>query len=66
MDYNKYEDAVFKKAMEIFQQSAVNFFNIHTKIITPAATKIKDKEHTEILINHIPVCSFIIKFSPNP
>lgn len=36
VDYNKYEDAVFKKAMEIFQQSAVDFFNINTKIIAPA------------------------------
>ncbi|AGK98634.1 hypothetical protein Clopa_3881 [Clostridium pasteurianum BC1] len=27
MDYNKYEDTVFKKAMGIFQQSAVDFFN---------------------------------------
>ncbi|WP_155760386.1 hypothetical protein [Clostridium pasteurianum] len=52
--------------MEIFQQSAVDFFNIDTKIITPAGTEMKDKQHTEILINHIPVCSFIIKFSPNP
>jgi hypothetical protein len=30
MDYNKIEDAVLKKVMEIFQQSAVDFFNIKT------------------------------------
>lgn len=41
MDYNKIEDAVFKKAMETFEQSAVDFFNIDTKIIAPAATEIK-------------------------
>lgn len=44
MDYNKYEDAVFKKAMEIFKQSAVDFFNIDTKIIAPAETEIKNIE----------------------
>lgn len=42
MDYNKSEDAVFKKAMNIFQQSAVNFFNINTKIIAPAQTELKN------------------------
>lgn len=42
MDYNKIEDAVFKKAMSIFQQSAVDFFNIDTKIIAPAQTEIKN------------------------
>ncbi|MBP2032197.1 hypothetical protein J2Z42_000862 [Clostridium algifaecis] len=44
MDYNKYEDTVFKKAMEIFQQSAVDFFNINTKIIAPAEIEIKNIE----------------------
>lgn len=44
LDYNKYEDTVFKKAMEIFQQSAVDFFNINTKIIAPAEIEIKNIE----------------------
>ncbi|WP_242866516.1 hypothetical protein [Clostridium ljungdahlii] len=44
MDYNKVEDAVLKKALGIFGQSAVNFFNIHTKIIAPAETEIKNIE----------------------
>ncbi|WP_175412996.1 hypothetical protein [Clostridium sp. AWRP] len=35
MDYNKVEDAVLKKALGIFGQSAVNFFKIDTKIIAP-------------------------------
>lgn len=42
MDYNKIEDSVLKKAMDIFQQSAVNFFGIPTKIIAPAQTEIKN------------------------
>jgi len=42
MDYNKIEDTVLKAAMRIFQQSAVNFFNINTKIIAPAETEIKN------------------------
>jgi predicted transposase/invertase (TIGR01784 family) len=42
MDYNKNEDAIFKKAMNIFQQSAVSFFNINTKIIAPAQTELKN------------------------
>lgn len=32
MDYDKYEDIVFKKAMEIFQQSSAPIFNIDTKL----------------------------------
>ena len=41
MDYNKVEDSVLKKAMEVFQQNAVNFFKINTKIVAPAETEIK-------------------------
>lgn len=44
MDYNKAEDAVLKKAVEIFQQSAVSFFNIGTRIIASAETEIKNIE----------------------
>lgn len=44
MDYNKIEDSVLKKAMEIFRQSAVDFFGINTKIIAPAETEIKNIE----------------------
>ncbi|WP_315674959.1 hypothetical protein [Clostridium sp. 19966] len=42
MDYNKIEDAVLKKAMDAFKQSAVNYFGIDTKIIAPAETEIKN------------------------
>jgi hypothetical protein len=42
MDYNKIEDAVFKKAMEFFKDNAVTFFGIDTKIIAPADTEIKN------------------------
>ncbi|MBK1813196.1 DUF4351 domain-containing protein [Clostridium sp. YIM B02505] len=42
MDYNKIEDAVFKKAMEFFKDNAVNFFGIDTKIVAPADTEIKN------------------------
>ena len=38
MDYNKIEDAVFKKAMDIFKDSASEFFNLDLKIIAPAET----------------------------
>lgn len=41
MDYNKIEDAVFKKAMDIFKDSASEFFNLNLKIIAPAETEIK-------------------------
>ena len=44
MDYNKIEDTVLKKAMEVFKQSAVNFFGINTKIIAAAETEIKNIE----------------------
>lgn len=42
MDYNKIEDAVLKKAMDAFKQSAVAYFGIGTKIIAPAETEIKN------------------------
>ncbi|MBK1809490.1 DUF4351 domain-containing protein [Clostridium sp. YIM B02505] len=42
MDYNKIEDAVFKKAMEFFKDNAVEFFGIDTKIVAPAETEIKN------------------------
>lgn len=42
MDYNKSENAIFKKTMNIFQQNAVHFFNINTKIIAPAQTELKN------------------------
>jgi predicted transposase/invertase (TIGR01784 family) len=42
MDYNKIEDSIMKNAMDIFKQSAVNFFNLKTKIIAPANTELKD------------------------
>ena len=44
MDYNKIEDAVMKSAMNIFTQSAVEFFGVDTKIIAPASTEIKNIE----------------------
>ncbi|MCB2288523.1 DUF4351 domain-containing protein [Clostridium sp. CS001] len=49
MDYNKIEDAVFKKAMEFFKDNAVKFFGINTKILAPAETEIKN---IEIKTNH--------------
>lgn len=42
MDYNKVEDAVLKKAMDIFKDNAVKFFGIATKILSPAETEIKN------------------------
>lgn len=42
MDYNKIEDAVLKKAMDVFRQSAVEFFGIDTEILYPAETEIKN------------------------
>lgn len=44
MDYNKIEDTVLKKAMDIFKESAVGFFGINTRIIAPAETEIKNIE----------------------
>ena len=29
MDYNKVEDAVFKKAMEVFKEGAAEFFELN-------------------------------------
>ena len=49
MDYNKIEDAVFKKAMEFFKDNAVNFFGINAKIIATAETEIKN---IDIKTNH--------------
>lgn len=42
MDYNKVEDMVFKNAMNYFQESAVNFFGIDTKITGTADIEIKN------------------------
>lgn len=42
MDYNKVEDAVFKKAMEVFKGGAAEFFGLDIKIIAPAETEIKN------------------------
>jgi predicted transposase/invertase (TIGR01784 family) len=42
MDYNKVEDSVFKKAMEVFKEGAAEFFGLDVKIIAPAETEIKN------------------------
>ncbi len=42
MDYNKVEDAVFKKAMEVFKEGAAEFFGLDVKIVAPAETEIKN------------------------
>ena len=42
MDYNKVEDAVFKKAMEVFKDGAAEFFGLDVNIIAPAETEIKN------------------------
>ncbi len=42
MDYNKIEDAVFKKAMDVFKDGATDFFNLDVKITAPAETEIKN------------------------
>jgi len=42
MDYNKTEDAIFKRAMEIFKEGAVNFFGIEDKITSPANIELKN------------------------
>lgn len=42
MDYNKIEDAVFKKAMEVFKAGAPKFFNLDVTIDRPAETEIKN------------------------
>jgi len=42
MDYNKIEDAVFKKAMEVFKEGAPKFFNLDINISRPAETEIKN------------------------
>jgi hypothetical protein len=57
MDYNKIEDAVFKKAMEFFKDNAAKFFGINTKIVAPADTEIKNIE-----INHHLRCCNINDF----
>jgi hypothetical protein len=38
MDYNEVEDSVMKKAMEFFQENAVDFFELDKRIAGPAAT----------------------------
>jgi len=42
MNYNKIEDAVFKKAMEVFKEGAAEFFDLDVKIIASAETEIKN------------------------
>ncbi|MEG0306456.1 MAG: hypothetical protein RR636_00850 [Clostridium sp.] len=42
MDYNKIEDAVFKKAMEVFKEGAPQFFNLGINIDKAAETEIKN------------------------
>lgn len=41
MDFNKIEDSIMKNAMDIFKQSAVDFFKLDTKIAAPANTELK-------------------------
>lgn len=41
MDFNKIEDSIMKNAMDIFRQSAVNFFKLDSKIVAPANTELK-------------------------
>lgn len=42
MDYNKTEDAIFKRAMEIFKDGAIKFFGINENIISAANIEIKN------------------------
>ncbi|WBW95231.1 DUF4351 domain-containing protein [Oceanirhabdus sp. W0125-5] len=42
MDYNKTEDAIFKRSMEIFKEGALSFFGIEEKITSPANIEIKN------------------------
>ena len=44
MDYNKVEDAVLKKKMELLKDNAVKFFGIDARIITSMETEIKNIE----------------------
>lgn len=40
MDFNKYEDSIFKSAMDCFQAVAPDFFGLDVKIIAPAQTEL--------------------------
>jgi len=42
MDYNKIEDTVFKKAMEIFKDGSSEVFDLDLKITALAETEIKN------------------------
>ncbi len=42
IDYNKIEDSVLKKAMEVFKDGAPKFFDLDLKITAPAETEIKN------------------------
>lgn len=42
MDFNKTEDAIFKKAMEFFKDSAISFFGVKEKVIAPANIELKN------------------------
>jgi hypothetical protein len=47
MDYNKIEEAVFKKAMEFFKDNAAKLFGINVNIVAPVETEIKNIEKVE-------------------
>ena len=53
MDFNKYEDAIFKNAMECFADTAAEFFNLNTQGMTPARTELQSIEINKVFIDYL-------------
>ena len=53
MDFNKYEDAIFKNAMECFADTAADFFNLDAKVMLPARTELPDIDIKKVYIDYL-------------
>ncbi len=53
MDFNKYEDAIFKNAMECFADTAAEFFDLDTKVMIPARTELPSIAVNKVFIDYL-------------
>jgi predicted transposase/invertase (TIGR01784 family) len=53
MDFKKYEDAIFKNAMECFADTAAEFFHLDAAVMIPARTELQSIEINKVFIDYL-------------
>jgi hypothetical protein len=48
MDFKKYEDAIFKNAMECFADTAAEIFHLDAAVMIPARTELQSIEINKV------------------